>query len=287
MTRILISLAVVASATLLRSAPALAAESYDNCTGFITSLPATITTQGTWCMDSDLATAIASGTAITVATNNVTIDCNHFKIGGLQAGIGTDATGIRAESRLNLTVRNCNIRGFRTGIIAALGGGHMIEGSRFDANTFRGIFVSGAGSTVRDNQVVDTGGSQGFMATNSTGIQVSNGVDVVDNVVNGVAPSAADTSARGIRTDSNGDGSVIGNRVRGLAPTGTGIALGIDNLDSGRTVVRGNTVQGPGGSGGIGIRCVDNQASARDNVVAGFQTGVLNCQSFSNSVNSN
>jgi hypothetical protein len=30
---------------------ASAAETYDNCTGFITSLPAVITRQGTWCMN--------------------------------------------------------------------------------------------------------------------------------------------------------------------------------------------------------------------------------------------
>ena len=42
-------------------ATARAAESYDNCTGFIDSLPATITTQGTWCLRKDLAYAIAAG----------------------------------------------------------------------------------------------------------------------------------------------------------------------------------------------------------------------------------
>ncbi|HEY0661599.1 MAG TPA: hypothetical protein VGD21_09825, partial [Lysobacter sp.] len=60
-------------------APAQAAQSYDNCTGFIDSLPATITTQGTWCLRKDLSTAMSSGNAITIATNNVTIDCNDFK----------------------------------------------------------------------------------------------------------------------------------------------------------------------------------------------------------------
>jgi hypothetical protein len=54
------------------ASPALAAESYDNCTGFIDPLPAVITTQGTWCLRKDLRTAVASGHAITIATNNVT-----------------------------------------------------------------------------------------------------------------------------------------------------------------------------------------------------------------------
>ena len=71
-----------------------AAESYDNCSGFVTSLPAVITTQGTWCLTADLATAMTSGVAITIATNNVTIDCNNFKLGGLSAGVDTTTIGI-------------------------------------------------------------------------------------------------------------------------------------------------------------------------------------------------
>src|SRR4249920_3461142 len=73
-----------------------AAESYDNCTGYINSLPAVISTGGIWCLKHDLSTAI-DGDAIHInGTNDITIDCNNFKIGGLAAGIGTNATGIWA-----------------------------------------------------------------------------------------------------------------------------------------------------------------------------------------------
>src|SRR5690348_2627551 len=41
--------------------PARAAQSYDNCTGFIDSVPATVSTQGTWCLRHDANTAITSG----------------------------------------------------------------------------------------------------------------------------------------------------------------------------------------------------------------------------------
>ena len=87
-----------------------AAQSYDNCTGFIDSVPATITTQGTWCLRKDLSTSIRFGDAITVDANNVTIDCNDFKLGGLSAGPGTKAFGIAGRERQNITVRNCNVR---------------------------------------------------------------------------------------------------------------------------------------------------------------------------------
>ena len=40
---------------------------------------------------------LAGGAAITIATNNVTIDCNGFKLGGLSAGPSTFANGIQAS----------------------------------------------------------------------------------------------------------------------------------------------------------------------------------------------
>ena len=48
------------------SIPAVAGESYDNCVGFIDALPATITTQGTWCLRQDLDSAATSGIMIEI-----------------------------------------------------------------------------------------------------------------------------------------------------------------------------------------------------------------------------
>ena len=72
--------------------PAHAAKSYDNCTGFITSLPAVITNPGTWCLNADLSTTVStdtsSGGAITIQADNVTVDCNEFRITALAGAIG-------------------------------------------------------------------------------------------------------------------------------------------------------------------------------------------------------
>ena len=113
------------------TSPTRAADSYDSCVGTIESLPAVITVQGTWCMKSDLSTPLGSGDAIVVSTNNVTIDCNGYKLGGLAAGNGTLTTGIKIVDRLNATVRRCSIRGFYIGVGAYGGGGHVVEESRF------------------------------------------------------------------------------------------------------------------------------------------------------------
>jgi parallel beta-helix repeat protein len=265
-----------------------AAESFDNCTGFIDSLPATISTQGTWCLSKHLSTGMSSGDAITIATNNVTLDCNDFRIGGLAAGTGTLTNGIRAATRMNTTIRNCSVRGFLRGIYFTSGGGHLVVNNSFDGNTRYGIWVASAGSTIRNNLIVNTGGSTASLG-DAYGIYAQSGVDVLNNTVNGVAGTGTNSDARGINTSLNGFGSVNRNRVRGLAPTGTGRHLGIYAVSSGRSIIRDNDVQrpGPSAAGSIGVRCFTNQATARNNVIAGFETGVDGCLSSSNAVNSN
>lgn len=268
--------------------PARAAESYDNCTGFVDTLPATISSQGTWCLRHDLGTAITSGSAITVATNNVTIDCNGFKVGGLAAGTNTNANGIHANGHLNTTVRNCNVRGFYIGILTRSGGGDLIENNRLDGNTYLAIYVGSPGSTIRDNRVIDTGGST-LTPEIAFGISAVNGVDVLDNTVSGMTTTSQEgnASSYGIYANTNGDGSVVGNRVRGA-----GIVYGIYSAFSGRLIVRDNDLQGSGAANSIGVYCVGNQtaeatATARDNVIAGFATGIQNCLSANNTVNTN
>ena len=139
--------------------PVHAAESYDNCAGFIDTLPATISTQGVWCLRKDLATNIASGKAIAINANNITVDCNGYKLGGLAAGTGTQAVGIQAYGRQNVVIRHCNVRGFLKGIEVYAGAGQLIEDNALDNNTQIGLTVWADNSILRNNRVRDTGGS--------------------------------------------------------------------------------------------------------------------------------
>ncbi|HEY0660080.1 MAG TPA: right-handed parallel beta-helix repeat-containing protein [Lysobacter sp.] len=280
-----------AAAALLASAalPTRAAESYDNCVGFIDTLPATIATQGVWCLRADLGTSMTDGAAITINTNNVTIDCNHFKLGGLAAGAGTAAAGIHAINRLNTTVRNCSIRGFAYGVAftgTAASGGHVIEDNRFDGNTYTGIHVEGDGSVVRRNQVIDTGGATAYLGT-AYGLFTEYSVDVLDNTISGVLPSpnqSGDGSAVGIYANVNLNGSISGNRVRGLVRLGTSSAYGIYSQNSDRVSMDRNHVVGDASSGSIGLRCSSASGNTRDNIISGFATAIETCASSGNMI---
>src|SRR5688572_21705924 len=143
------ALYLLVAASLFFPLSAQAAESYDNCTGYITTVPTTITTQGTWCLKGDVSTTISSGAAITVAVNNVTLDCNNFKLSGVAAGAGILAKGIHAKDRVGVTIRHCNVRGFHYGVLLEAGAGHVVEDNAFFANTFAGV-----SATTVDNVVI-------------------------------------------------------------------------------------------------------------------------------------
>lgn len=255
---------------------ARAAEGYDSCTGFIDALPATITTPGTWCLRKDLATSISVGDAIRINfTNNVTIDCNGFKVGGLGAGLGTWAIGIAAQESSNVTVRHCNVRGFFIGLYlqGSAGRGHVVEDNRLDNNTTIGIFLEGDNSIVRRNLVMNTGPSAPGNGNTPSGIATIGTVDIIGNTVSGVvAWAGSDAWVSGISSYASMGGSMIGNRVRGLLSDGTGSYWGMSaNGENTRVTLRDNDIGGNGKGYGISCGHDQNTHRAAGNVINGFE----------------
>jgi hypothetical protein len=263
--------------------PAHAAQAYDNCAGYIDSLPATISTQGVWCLRKDLATGMTSGFAIEIQTNNVTIDCNDFKIGGMTAGDGSNAIGIHASNRQNITVRHCALRGFNKGIVLDGSGGHLVEDNRLDNILFMGMVVNGNHNRVRRNVVYDTGGATG----NSDAYGIAAQGDITDNIVDGVSATATNTNPVGIRAgfdaSAHGTGALIArNRVGGLEVAGTGSEIAIKVVDASASGLRiegnhlvgalsGAALVGNGISGQNAAYCIDNS-------IGGFATNTVGCQ---------
>ena len=217
-----------------------------NCTA-ITSVPFTITTQGVYCFTGHLSTNITSGNAIDIQANNVTIDMNGFKLGGLAAGTGTFAYGIYAYQRKNITIRNGIIRGFYRGILLedsppyTTSQGHVVRGILADQNTGIGIHVQGRGMTIRRNMVVDTGGST--IASDPYGIWVFGpGNNVLDNQVSTITATGAGGNAYGIKLDSADNSMVKDNRLSEAVASGSGTGYGIYMLSSNDVMVRNNII---------------------------------------------
>ena len=270
------ALYLLVATSLISLAPhgAQAAESYDNCTGYITTVPTTITTQGTWCLKADVATGIASGDAITVATNNVTLDCNHFKLGGTAAGAGTLAKGIHVKDRVGVTVRRCNIRGFHYGVLFEGGASHVVENNAFFGSTFAGVSATTVDSVIiRDNIFTDTGGSTITSWPNPVQVVGGSSAIISDNVISGVTPGGTSGNVEGIQLYSTARGAIVsGNRIFGLRAGNYGAATGITLSPYGKAF--DNMIDDvTSGGGGIsrGIFCLSGTASdqgiVRNNVV--------------------
>ena len=266
--------ALVLAACSFMPATASAAESFDSCKGYIDSLPATITTQGTWCLRQDLSTSINTGNAITVATNNVTIDCNDYKLGGLAAGLGTNAVGIGSMQRNNITVRNCNVRGFWIGINLAYNAGDtvpttgdVVENNRIDGSTRIGISVDADGATIRGNTVVDTGGNTG--AENAIAIHTHFGTDVIDNLIDGVAPTGESIAqSYGIIAWDNVGGVIANNRIRNVIANSFATGIALTSTSTGVTI-KDNAIHMPGAAASIDCSESDPTNIARDNTFTG------------------
>ena len=263
------ALALVAACLLATPPPVHAAESYDSCSGFIQTLPAVIDQQGTWCLRAELGTNIESGNAISVTTNNVTIDCNGFKLGNLQASDDNAATGIHADGRNSVVVRGCNIRGFGVGL--ALGGeGHRVEGNGVRYARQTGIVVSGSRNIVRDNHVVET-----IAAGSATGISAAGEADITGNIVDGVLGGQGE--AVGIVVSTHQNTVVRGNTVRGVLGAFGTASHGIRVADTlTHALVADNYLGGVSSAVGFGVHCSDDDVVVRDNTIVGFQTP-MNC----------
>lgn len=272
-----IGAAALSAALLSCGATDARAETFHTCTGFIASVPTTISTQGIWCMNKDLASNLASGNLITIDTNNVTIDCNGYKLGGLGAGVSTATYGIFAVGRNNVTVRGCNIRGFKRGLslAGAETGGHTIVDNRFESNTEAAVFLGGTGNRLRGNLVLDSGGSPGAFGT--FGIYVVGDADVIDNTVDGVVPSGAeaDYGSYGIALVSSANSVARGNRVREIAG-GTSEAYGIAVYSGTYATVEDNVVSNGTGSAAFSFFC-SNEAIIAGNRAMSFGTLLSGC----------
>jgi hypothetical protein len=182
--------------------------------------------------------------------------------------------------RQNVTVRHCNLRGFRTGVSLS-GGGHVVEDNTIDAMTWQGIHLSGDGSVARRNRVLTTGGStHASYRAQAVGIATVHNVEVIDNTVDGVAPigdGGGNGLAIGIHTTSNNDGTLGGNRVRGVSGIGSGVDYGIRNQSSGQVTMVENTLNGSGRTGSVGIACSNGEGVAARNVNTGFVTAMSAC----------
>lgn len=246
MMRVSIHCLSMALALSVLTIPPLRAETVA-CTS-VTSLPATISTQGVYCLKSNLVTSMGTDhNAITIRADNVTLDLNGWRVDGQAAGSGTLAVGIFSEAA-NVIIKNGIVRGFSYGIYL-YGRGALVRDMLVDQNTFVGVYVAGGmGVVIEHNRVIDTGGST----------------------------ATPNSSAYGIFAESLSNYATISNNiVSGLTAMGNGDEYGIKALGLGSTV-RDNVVSDTARPTGRGISygIYQSRGSAVNNIVSNFDWGI-------------
>lgn len=200
----------------------LTTQSCPSNTTVISSAPYTISSSDTvYCLSNNLIYSTTSGYAITINTNvhDVTIDLNGFRIIGDAAGSATTATGIYGQNLNGVAIRNGSISGFMYGIRLDDSSSNytnssdiIIENLRVRRNTFRGIRTQGSGTSILNNQVINTGPTTFYSNAYVQAIEsFGPGVRVYGNLVSNTTSTGSTAEAVGISLSSASSGAVVEN----------------------------------------------------------------------------
>lgn len=254
----------------------------------IDSTPYTISTPGRYCLSGDSTSSATN--AVTITSSNVIFDCSGFSLRTSTVNSGTFGV-IAYPSVENVTIQNCNIVNFGTGIAAGpLGNGLQVINNRIQ-NAGLGLRVSGGGARIVGNRVIATSGEGvGILVSPSGGAPTPMlGVVLLNNVVAGVA---SDHDSYGIWVKGLSRPQFSSNQVLDLNAAagflGRSIVLGVDpatNVSTTNASVINNTMMSRGTSpvqglvtdGPANATCVGNIAIALSN--SGFSSA---CQTDTN-----
>jgi hypothetical protein len=278
------------------------AETSQGCVG-LTVLPANLFAPGRYCLHKDFsATTYSGGSAILIGHDDIILDCNGHRIAITDAA--NLLVGIKLqEDMARVTVRNCVVDGFLTGISAE--SQNLQQGVRIHLhdNTvlnsrYSGINVIGGDVHIERNRVTGISGdfdgsAEGIRVYSGDGTGV--GTVVRDNHVSGIRPATiGGKNTTGINVYSLSEPTVTGNTVTAVyAYTAWGV-YGIDLTDVAGANVSDNTVMSPppaaaplDGVQFYGIRVVPRVGQegtnvCRDNVVGHFTNNVAGCTTSGN-----
>ena len=194
--------------------------------------PTVITRPGIYILQNNI--AVSSGVAIEIRASDVVLDLNGFSING-PATASTRAIGIYAFNRDRIQIRNGTIRGFLYGIFLSSDqdsviryrtgfshGGHVVENLRLVDNQSRAVRVEGRGNVVRNNLILNTGGTTIYPKSYGLAIDaIGPGALLEGNVVYNSFGMGDRGEGVGISVSTLGGGAVISKNIvanSGLAP---------------------------------------------------------------------
>ncbi|OGT27859.1 MAG: hypothetical protein A2Z17_01365, partial [Gammaproteobacteria bacterium RBG_16_66_13] len=208
---------------------------------------------GTWDPGAKTCTLAADVTdGIRIESNDVTLDCAGQIVSGPGAGIGISLT-----DRTGVTVTNCHVTNFDTGIALANSDVNTLTGNAASGNVVDGFALSGSDSNILMGNAASGNGRSGFFLEGSSSNTLSG------NAADGHVGTGSFLSAFGVGFALSGSSgntftgnTADGNRRRGFqlvdsssnflgdnAASGNGVGFALSESSSGNTLT-GNTASG-------------------------------------------
>ena len=124
----------------------------------IASVPYTIATAGKYCLNRDLIMRGADAAAIRIEANGVELDCNGHQL--TYYSTSSASYGIYVRSRRLVTVRDCALHRFKTGIALSRVSSSRLLDNRVSYPENEGFYVSGDDIEIARNTIHVDYGSQ-------------------------------------------------------------------------------------------------------------------------------
>jgi hypothetical protein len=251
----------------------------------ITSLPATIPAGGVYCLVGNQTVAMTSGNAITIAADNVVLDCVDQTIDNTSTAPNGNAVGIYLGGRKHVEVRNCRITGgFATGIqayqnnAAANTNAYLRFTDNYIAGPFwYGIYAYGSAIEIERNRIYDIGGRGSF----AMGIRIG-GSNLAgqsrffllrENLVAGTASPV--NNAYGIYSDNTNAAIILNNAVSGTTAVSTSFnSYGVRVASGTYNRITDNHIVGSGGANDVGIQSASGTDACHDNYLRNATTTI-------------
>jgi hypothetical protein len=177
----------------------------DPCGDIIARVPCVIRRSGCYRLAHDLVYGEGTGTAIEIDTHDVTIDLQGYALKN-SAGNATCATGVGCTEVVNVAVINGTVTGFRYGIVLRAGKRYRVTAIRAEENLQWGLSIEGDDCVIRDNVILDTGGSTATCSEVCIAVRAFGARQTVErNVISGLRRSPSNTEWVGIHFDSAPD----------------------------------------------------------------------------------
>ncbi|MCX6767920.1 MAG: right-handed parallel beta-helix repeat-containing protein [Candidatus Micrarchaeota archaeon] len=211
------------------------------------------------------------GGCLTVAADNVTLDCKGFTISGSDNG----APGIQVDTRGNATIRNCNVSHFEYGIRLFYSNSSTVTNSSISGATGTGAGIDvywGYNTTITYNNVTSNDAPGIHMSATYANVSYNN-VSFNDDV--------------GIQTKGGSNSTFSYNTLD------HNVADGILIDDDGYSVVSNNVISHTTGGGWVHLIMASSGADytrienniVTDSATIGIQAGAYNCTVTNNTAN--